>query len=937
MTNRHAIRDRVLPTALVVFFIGLLLALVWQMDSPRGADAWGHLFKAEYLARVMSAQGVGAYFTADWMPNWYLGDPFRTYYPPLTTQVLTPLLFLLGNTDLAYRVFLSLILIGFSVLTFWYLNRSWGAWPAFLGTVMAAGASYQMRTLFFEGNFPRALSLLALPAIAILTDRLLRPHKRRAPGMLALGIVWAWAILAHPQQAYIFAIGMALYLFLRLIFDPEVPIRRIFPVLGAIVLGAMIAGPWLLPAYSHGELANVPFLPQEKIPLFSASPMGFLPGFDLSDGTILFGIGGILLGLVAVSARPDPRRLAWFLAGLLGVIFSLGPAGVFFSLLPLNSQLLPERFLNFSAFAIPIAAAGALPLSWNSRWARVLLVVVLAGVDLIPSFSVLGGVPYPVEQAALTGVATRNQGRVALMTYPEPTALEVYFAGQNADLINGWALENTPHNAAIRRVLSAPQWGSEYLGALFSRWDVRTAVVSGGLEAEPARQFLTAADYRRTETLGRYEFWRLDQPAAPVQILPDKTMLVAGEGLTPFLSTFPFAEEASITQFQQIISAHLLDYPVLGFFRFAADPSGAQSVESTLENYLAAGGTAVVDLSGMEDQFGRTLDFLGVHVYRLSFQDRMNLQWADAGAGMPSVLDLTGLPEQGWSGATYDGLDETLAVVDRDGAQFPVFGYKDVGRGRVWFIGANLLYYALLTGDQPMQDYFQGKVLENAQAMLSAESGAITYPAVPIQDYLETAEGLSFQYALPEPVSALISYTWSPRWLGLIDGQQVTLEAREGLIRIALPAGAHFVEIRNQPFGTMWPVAGWGLSLLGVLLGGAAILWEARRKPAKTPRHNLEEAFQKPEGADGGGGFVPCAHCGFRLAVSHPPTPVTYPFSVSKCPICDAHMDDEGYVPGKDLSREEEARALNDWLSANGYDPRAVYTEWGFAMEEFFK
>jgi hypothetical protein len=33
-------------------------------------------------------------------------------------------------------------------------------------------------------------------------------------------------------------------------------------------------------------------------------------------------------------------------------------------------------------------------------------------------------------------------------------------------------------------------------------------------------------------------------------------------------------------------------------------------------------------------------------------------------------------------------------------------------------------------------------------------------------------------------------------------------------------------------------------------------------------------------------------------------------------------MDDEGFDPGKDLFREEQSRALNSWLRANGYDPR---------------
>jgi hypothetical protein len=407
--------------------------------------------------------------------------------------------------------------------------------------------------------------------------------------------------------------------------------------------------------------------------------------------------------------------------------------------------------------------------------------------------------------------------------------------------------------------------------------------------------------------------------------------------LAPFLAAFPFTEESTMAEFQQQQSEHLLEYPVLAFYRFASNVSNLQSLEEELSGYLEAGGTVVTDLSGMEDLFGRTLDFLNVHVFRLSFQDRIPIQWADAPDTLPGELDFSAFSEQGWSGATYEGLDSVLASVERDGSSFPVFGYKQVGRGRVWFIGANLLYYAQLSGNQALREYIRETVLGDNRSVTELAGAGLAYPALPIRDYAETSQGVSFQYETTEPVEALVSYTYSPRWSALVDGIPVTMRNREGLIRLTLPAGRHFVEVRNQPFGTVWPVAGWTAGILGVLLGGAAILLERKRKRVDTPKPNLVELFQKPEGAAGGGTYVSCAHCGFRLAESQPPTPVTYPFSVSRCPICDAHMDDEGYVPGRDLSREEQARALNDWLRANGYDPRSVYTEWGFSVEEFFQ
>jgi hypothetical protein len=929
---KHPFRDQVLPILLVVFFIIWLLVLVWSPGSWRGADTWGHLYRAEYLAEVMRAEGPGAFFTAAWMPGWYLGDPFLTYYPPLTTLLLAPLIYLFGNSDAALRVLISFFFIVFSSLTFLYLDRTFNRWAACLGTVLAAFAPYQLRTIFFEGNLPRMLSLLALPAIAILTDRLVVANARRVPRMILLAACWAWAITAHPQQALIFAIGLGGYLVLRLILDPEVPLFQLSWWAGSILLGAMFASPWLLPAYSHGELANIPFLPTEKIPLFSATAEGFLPYLDPARGYILFGFGALLIGLLAISARPDPHRSAWYLAGLLAIALSFGPAGVFFSLLPLHNQLLPERFINFAAFAVPLAAAGLLPLGRNLKVIRGVLLIILVAADLIPSAKLIPGVPYPQEQAVLQSIADPGGGRVALLTYPEPGSLEVYFSGKGSDLVNGWALENTPHHLALRRVLSAPGWGRDYLEALFSRWDVRTVVISGGEEADAARESAAGMGFALVSTLGRYEIWRAAVPSARVQVIPAQNMLVVGDGFSSFLAAFPFAEESSSAEFTQGPSGRLTEYPVVGLFRFAANASEVAAYEAVFRNYLAAGGTVVLDLSGMEDIFGRTVDIFGVHAFRLSFDDRIPIHWEDAGAGLPESLHLTGLIEEGWSGAVYEGLDSVLATVEWEGSTFPVLGYKNVGNGRVWFVGVNLLYYAQLTHQDGLREYIRANVLGGTSV-----STSLTMQPLAVQGYAETPTGLSFIYESAEPVSALVSYTYSPRWRATVDGIAVAMDSRDHLIRLSLPPGRHQVDIRYDALGTIWPVLGWAAGILGGLCAAAGWVVESLWRAKERPKRDFLEVFQKPESPDGSGAYAPCAHCGFRLAESHPPTPITYPFHVSHCPICDSRMDDEGFVPGKDLSREEQAHALHRWLRANHYDPRIIHTQWGFALEEFFK
>lgn len=922
---KSLLRQHAAPGVLVALALIVLLVFIWQPGSPRGLDAWGHLFKAGYLAEEMHTRGLGAYLTSAWLPAWYLGDAYRTYYPPLTTLVLAPLLYLLGNPVVVSKLFASLVLIAFAALTYLLLNRLSGPWPAALGAILAIWAPYQLRTLFFEGNYPRALSLLALPLIAWLTERLLEGRTRRLSTVVLLGICWAGAILAHPQQAYMFAVGLAIYLVIRLFLDVDIPIARAAWWVGGVVVGAVLAAPWALPAYSGAEQPGIPYLPPVKVEAFAASLRSLLPSLQAGDGRVLFGFGAVVLAIIAAAARPDPRRTAYMLAGMAGLWLSLGAKGVAFNLLPLHDQLLPERFLNFAAFALAVAASGLAPFRGSGRMARSLVVAALLLVDLVPSLPLILGQPYPSEQAALAGLATGDgtQGRVALLTYPEPSGLEVYYAGQGSDTISGWALENTPHQVLLRRVLGAPAWGSAYLESLFGLWDVRTAVVRGEDDAAAARQALMAMGYRVDEVRGPYEIWRDATPSARVQRLPAQQMLAVGDGMAPFLAAFPFAEERNLLRGPEAALDGLESRPAVALHQFASSPAELEAVEARLRPFLEAGGLAIIDLSGMEGVVGRTLDFLGVHALRLSLTDRIPVIWSDSLAGLPSSLSLQNLPETGWSGATYPGLGTVLAEVEQDGELFPVLGYEDIGRGRAWFIGMNLLYYAQLTDNLALPETISDLVLAGEPV-----DRELRFQAVPLSAYQETSHGLSFEADMSEAGRVVVSYTYTPRWEVEVDGARVDFAAYQGLISFDLPAGIHGVEIRYRPYGTLWPVAGLAAGMLGAL--GCLVLIVVERR--FSPLARAGGAKVEPDVS----AYAPCAYCGFRMAEVRPPTPITYPFKVVSCAICGQRMDDEGFIPGKSLTPEEKASALGRWLSEHGYDPVRVHTRWGFTPDEFF-
>jgi hypothetical protein len=874
----------------------------------------------------MHARGLGAYLTSAWMPAWYLGDPFRTYYPPLTTLVLAPLHYLTGDTVLTAKIFISAALLVYAALVYAFLNRLWGPWPAALGAVLSVWAPYQLRTVFFEGNLPRVLAFLALPLIAWQTETLLAGPQKRVRAAALLGLSWAWAILAHPQQAYTFAIGFALYVVARLFFETETPFVRALWWLGGLVWGAALTLPWSLPAYVGNELPGIPYLPEIKVETFVAHLASLIPSFSLTDGRIVLGTGVLLLAVLTVVARPEARRSGYLIAGLVTFWLSLGPSSIGFSLLPLHDQLLPERFLNFTAFALPVAAAGIVPLHKRARIARLALVAGLVGLDLVPGSSIARAVPFPEEQAVLASLPAQGigrGGRTALLTYPEPTALETYFLGESSETLNGWALENTPHHLSIRRLLGAPQWGTEYLQDRFELWDVHRAIVQGGDEAEAARNALEAMGFAREESLGPYEVWIDSRPSAPVQWLPVGQMLLVGNDLMPFLGAFPFAEERSGSGLAEVGLAEMLTHPIVGVYRFEQESEGLERAEATLREYLRYGGTVVVDLSGMEDLVGRSLDFLDVGVLRLSFDRGADLRWDQDPGSAPERLDFSALPEVGWSGAAYLNLDGVLASVEQDGEWYPVLGYKDFGTGRAWFVGLNLLYYAQLAAEPALVEIIRGSALGS-----TVVNHDILLDDVDVRDFQVSDRGLTFIARTDRAGEAVISYTYSPRWEVTVDGAPVPFTAYEGLIGLYLPQGEHGVQVRYRPYGTAWPRLGLGIGILAALLAIAAIGVEARMKPAVQPPRKVE--VEEPS-------YAPCANCGFKIAEKYAPTAVTYPFNVVTCPICGMRMDDEGFVPGASLSPDQREKALTRWLEAHNYVPEQVYKRWGFGVEDFFE
>jgi len=152
-----------------------------------------------------------------------------------------------------------------------------------------------------------------------------------------------------------------------------------------------------------------------------------------------------------------------------------------------------------------------------------------------------------------------------------------------------------------------------------------------------------------------------------------------------------------------------------------------------------------------------------------------------------------------------------------------------MGAGRVWFVGLNLPYHAVLTRD-PAAIEVLSKVLE----MPPAERQA--YQTVPLQDYRASSEGYDFVYEWDAGGWLLFPAAFHDGTVVRVDGQPANVRSYDRLIAFQAPAGRHTVSVRIRPTGIY--TLGTAASIAALIALGGLVWWELRpAPPAKEDAH----------------------------------------------------------------------------------------------------
>lgn len=910
--------------AVIIATLAILLPIIWiNPDVALGADTLGHLHRASFMGETIRSYGlIDGIVQSAWMPDWYMGDPTWVYYPPLTVWLLGPLTALVGDVFSAYLLFLVVLFLLFA-LSIYHIGVQWGHsrnW-AVIGTLIAITAPYTMRTFFIEGNLSRGIALVLLPWLLWYSERILVERDIHWT-FFGLCLLWAMAILAHSMQAAMFAVIIVIYLVLRAVTNIFIPLRRLTVSALPILLGCGIAAFFLLPAYSGVEIAHVPSLPDIKVEQFSLPFEALLP-FSNPPGFLSIGMVALAFGLFIMLSETREYHRALYGAAFFAALFSFGEKTGVYRLLPYNQLLLPERFAAMSSIWLAFVFATSPPGFRKTRFLVAVMVLVLM-VDSLPAWQALAKPYNPDGDEAIAAILADQplSGRVAPLVSPSPTSSHIFYTTRDGERANvyGWALENTPQQYAVRRLLRAAETTPDYVERMLSLWNADYVITN--LDDLKLAGFSPAGATQDFSLLGR------TSSSAFAQVLPAHQMLIIGENATDWQFAFPFASEGYSDDPGVYEPSYLENFSAIGITR--AQPT---DIEAALGDWVREGNTLIIDLSGMDQIYEQGYSIFGVRALPLTLDGIYRPSYPEDLRGMPARLNFT-TPEGPWVGATYYDADANLISIREDGQVYSLLSWSQVGNGQVYFVGLNLI--PLLNQSKETAKALVDYLLQGTEVHRE-----LVLPEVPIRIDTQKPAELTFEYTLEDRTPTVLSMTYFPRWFASIDGESLAVRNHEHLIMLDLPAGAHTVTLTYHPLGT--PIAQGGVFISGlfVLLTGMAaallrrypLLSYADRQIIFADRVPPDTELAQPAMQE----YAPCLACGFKLAQVGTPNVKTYPFNSLDCPICGFSLTKESLTHHEDhLTNFDKRRLFLRWLQTEQISKVGFLQRFGFRLEEAF-
>ncbi|WP_456366961.1 6-pyruvoyl-tetrahydropterin synthase-related protein [Thermococcus sp.] len=779
-----------------LLLLGLSLFILKDFLSPGyppswGGDAYGHLFKIWKLMEGYSP----------WIEDWYGGYPFLRFYPPLSYLIGAFFGLMTGSAIWGYKltVLMAFLLAGLSTRAF-LREIGFSELLSSTGGVAYAFSPYHLRILSPEGNFPRFFAISLAPLLLLGLFYVSRGDRKKA---LLAGVLFALVGLGHHTLFLSFGL-LALFLLPSIWPGRDGMKDALINLSLSGLVGFLVSAFWLVPFLTDRGSAH--FLKENSIEylfklqsarpaqiVFHTGPWSYYQGFLLYFA---------FLGGVTVLRRRERRALG---VGIIGassllLLLALGYYGPLPGLnrLPVLDMIPPYRWLDGLSLmgAIGLALFGEmlfqrLPELPRKKIASLLVVALL----LLPLSDVRYGMnwlkseEYPGDYVDVLAYV-KNEGSTGWRYFQwglwstQGSRIAYTPALTDRPILGGWYRQGDPSYPQHSRLNSAILNDPEFTARALRMYAVKYVLLDKAYKGTPkAEKTLKSVGFREVHSSGRFllygwDGWNL--------LTPSPRVLVIGDW--PVDLGVPYERGRFVDDYAKKLSSYSL--VILNGYSYRD-----VGVWFDLQEYVRNGGVLVVNTFRSPDA---EAERMGVRSFIVKVYGEVNLSSTVFNTSKFSKFQYEGQP---WTATAYTG--NLMPIITL--GNLTVLGYKDYGKGRVYFVGLNLPYHSVYANND-YEKYLLRKLLA-------------PYLRVPELNYtvLEFGDGrIRLRYSIERPSGVIVSENYFPHWEARVDGKKVPVEENGefGLIELNLPAGEHELElVFHDPFTPLRY-----LSLLSLLL-----------------------------------------------------------------------------------------------------------------------
>jgi uncharacterized membrane protein len=698
--KRHEVIDILIPIVYGMAAVIVSLLVCGSGQYPYGSETMGHLYLGEVFYRAILAGNPFPLYDA----MCYNGVGVLQSVAPGAYYVLALCQMAVGGDSLdGYLVFVGLVSF-LGAMSWFVLGRRQNrpGLGAFLGLLWFFMPN-NLFVLFFEGNLPRALCMIALPFFVGGVCDYLAEGRRRY--WLEVLMVYAVVVLCDLEYAVMLVVGAACFCVLYGIFCGRW--RRVVYLLTAMVLGAMVTGLLTLPhLLTAGVVDNT-----ESMYRYFQSIFKTLNPLERSislNQYYYFGLAVFFLTLLGILCG---RRKSLPAFGT-GLLLLFGTTTSMYSVL----RVIPGGgyfpMCQYISLALCFVLYGFV--EWDSLRKPVIVVLcALLALDSVPSLNLIYGTMSGIsvaerfeEQDETTLISKAKEitkQRAALLDGSELETMGAYLLsgyenGKAATFGMDWTTAATSSNLVqLNKALN-----NGFYPYLFDRCKelgndtVLVKLSQINTYEAPVEQLDEAAEEAGYELADSNEFYRLYHMEVEGNwgTVTHYPAIGIGSAASSISLGFPAVEEVSSTNLNDYTFEELSQYQLIYLAGFTYDDK--EKAEQLVLDLSEAGVRIVILADGIpEDKLQRTKNFLGVICNDIQFSQGYPLLDTKVG-----VLDCDFFPQgyEEWSTVYVNGLDETWGTVREENLDLDFYG--TVKNDNIIVLGLNLSAYYSMTKDE---------------------------------------------------------------------------------------------------------------------------------------------------------------------------------------------------------------------------------------------